>query len=133
VKEIKFRVFDNDTKYMHICGDDQHDSMDFFGNVVAYYNLQNGCGSLKDDNGKSTYELMQYTGKRDIDGMEIYDGDILGDTNGHIIGRVVWNEDGSCWGIAFKSLQVGNLSSYDRQEIEVIGNIYEDHDLVVKS
>ena len=48
MREYKFRVWDKETKHMHICGEDVHDEISFENetNKAYYYNLQNGCGSL---------------------------------------------------------------------------------------
>lgn len=147
-REVKFRVWDKDLKKMHICGENQHDSISFSypENEAHYYNLQNGCGSSID--GSGTYELMQYTGLKDKHGKEIYEGDILTSTeypfqddgkyNYH--GVVEWGEDEAAYYLT-KHLVNKNrrgishgisemLGQEDLTTFEIIGNIYENPELL---
>ena len=70
----------------------------------------------------------QYTGLKDINGREIYEGDIfhLGDKN--IKYQVVWNDTGLI------GKQVGSTScvglEFWKDKIQVIGNIYENPELL---
>ena len=128
MRDIKFRVWDKETKHMHICGEDVHDTITFEDetNKAYYYNLQNGCGSLRED---SDYILMQYTGLKDKNGKEIYEGDIVKSY------YYIANEDGT-----EGERHVVKLINYDKtlckynidmfENLEIIGNIYDNPELL---
>lgn len=71
-------------------------------------------------------ELMQYTGLKDKNGVEIYEGDIVRHATDEGVYKIIF-EDGGFY--------VKNLFEYDFQTIneyplEVIGNIYENPELL---
>lgn len=77
-----------------------------------------------------TKEIMQYTGLKDKDGKEIYEGDILRIGN-DLVEEVKWVEVGN-W-IGEKQPMVGFISHgtiYKNSPIEIIGNIYENPELI---
>mgnify|MGYP001233689767 FL=1 len=75
--------------------------------------------------------LMQYTGLKDKNGKEIYEGDIIRESDGdggYIYAKVVYYKDG------FMGKEKGFEPEYPisdfKNETEVIGNIYENPELL---
>ena len=70
------------------------------------------------------YHVMQYTGLKDKNGVEIYEGDVI---KMHPVGcgAVFWDKETAAWGLREEMLYEMN---YARDE--VIGNIYENPELV---
>ena len=125
---IKFRAWDKENKggMLHFDLDGlqkSHYSLVVKGEFVSGY----GGGSALYD--LSKYELMQFTGLKDKNGKEIYEGDITGDW------EIYWDEDE----VSFRLKDIYPHSVYGREThdmfaftspFEVIGNIYENPDLL---
>ena len=79
------------------------------------------------------YHLMQYTGLKDKNGVEIYEGDICNCREYECFGKIEWNEDNA----GFYFYVVVEDGGFDEErlyeyadELEVIGNIYENPELL---
>ena len=117
-REIKFRAWQKWHEYMFT-----PDYIDFInGNII-----------IGEHDGDSRYEdipLMQYTGLKDKNGKEIYEGDIVVEENSKRY-VVKWEEDTSC---SSNSSSCGFCwSKEEAKHIEVIGNIYENPEFTQSS
>jgi uncharacterized phage protein (TIGR01671 family) len=141
MREIKFRVRDKKNKKMY-CGfelDDKYEFdrpnlIDFNGELYASGNIGDGFGSQYINYcNQEDFVLMQYTGLKDKNGKEIYEGDIvrvITDKKG-VIGEVVYIPEETAFCVkakGFETFPLGLLSNFF--EIEVLGNIYENPELL---
>ena len=75
--------------------------------------------------------IMQYTGLKDKNGREIYEGDIFSPELIEENGFVEWDNKDSYFKLVFSDFSEP-LYCYYMDELEVIGNIYENPELLEK-
>ena len=118
MREIKFRAWDKLNKEMFNVEIIDFQEKKLYEDTVSYRNFKN-------------IELMQYTGLKDKNGKEIYEGDILSNRNDEKLYKVIF-ENGS-----FRAEFKGDFEEYSfdlidvvAQSCEVVGNIYENPELM---
>ncbi|MEC2873215.1 YopX family protein [Bacillus bombysepticus] len=118
MREIKFRVWDK------VIPRDLQEVEDGVasGEIVEWDYVKKSSYLMDGLNGK--YPIMQYTGVSDLQGNEIYEGDIVKNAFGEEY-KIIWDEK-RCQFIAVTTIEDGsewyqNVS----RSLEVIGNIYE--------
>lgn len=120
MREIKFRAWDKGKK-IFLPQDSfavltDHYAGPLFVMVKDFENYRDGEFGYQND-----FELMQYTGLKDKNGVEIYEGDILDFHNGYI--QVIHFYDG-CFRLKDNPYQ----SNYEHGL--VIGNVYQNPELL---
>jgi uncharacterized phage protein (TIGR01671 family) len=126
MREIKFRVWD--IEFCEMC---------YSNEANLFFDEDSGCASefegLRPSGGgavldEGEFELMQYTGLKDAEGNEIYEGDIVADYSADVgleLSKVIWNiEMAAFW------LEKWGESLEEIGDAKVVGNIYENPELM---
>lgn len=140
----KFRAWDSlENKMRYDIGVIEFNAFDKNVSALAFNHHLDDTGYGEVDNSQSEYynalcfKLMQYTGLKDKNGKEIYEGDIVEfkypyDKRVKTLGSIVWKEDKACFGIDMKE----TTEKYELYRITaehcltVVGNIYENPELL---
>lgn len=116
MREIKFRAWDKEQAKMK-----KDFRFDEFNDVNGYF-------------ADNDFVFMQYTGLKDKDGKEIYEGDIvritLTQTEETRIGEVKYYDDNACYLVETTKEEYFTFMSQDIKSVEVLGNIPESKELL---
>ncbi len=126
-REIKFRIWDPETKTLHndITLQDIREGISYSETLVDSKALVYAEYGQSDCMFKDGLVWTQYTGLKDKNGKEIYEGDILQRINSTLKTRPISFKDG-----AFNDGQFIICKTYIKEvNLEVIGNIYENPEL----
>lgn len=124
MSEIKFRAWDKIEKRIE-------EVVDFTRTWVSIP-VPDEDGCHLEQRKMEDIELMQYTGLKDKNGTEIYEGDILNHHYHKEIGDIRWEEKRATFLLFYTDGLKDGLLSVDRPSYEIIGNIYENPNLLKK-
>ncbi|NGB88320.1 hypothetical protein G0V66_04635 [Staphylococcus aureus] len=120
---LKFRAWDKLGKEMH-----KVSAIDFSSKGARIIRLAGVQSNGKGDHKRwhSSVELMQSTGFKDVNGVEIYEGDIVQDCYSREVSFIEFKE--GAFYITFSN--VTELISENDDIIEIVGNIFENEMLL---
>lgn len=121
---FKFRVWDKTTETMHYNAEETYNGI--FGKPKIEHTSFSGL--LND----IQYIIMQGIGLKDVSGQLIYEGDVvLFGPNPDDIAVIEWNKD-ECKFVVDEIFDntISDFSNWFGEDLEIIGNIYENPDLI---
>lgn len=128
MRDIKFRVWDTENKEMLKVQELDFEDTFYGGRLSIRTDEYNDYFDMED------MILMQYTGLKDKNGKEIYEGDIVKVfTNKEWrIGKIIYEHSGFTINVTNnKELEYGRTSIIEKLT-EIIGNIYDNPELLEK-
>ena len=135
--KLKFRVWSERQK--------TYDYKHPYNTLGNFYINQNGClfsdygNAVTPEISQKDFAIEQYTGLKDKNGKEIYEGDIASEEFEYAgkktktIWQVRWCDDDCGFNLHYVSgfdLDDCSLVADDEENIEVVGNIHENHELL---
>lgn len=130
MREIKFRCWDTENKQMLKVQELDFEDTFYGGRLSIRADMYNDYFDIED------MILMQYTGIKDKNGKEIYEGDIIKicaeGLGGEAIGKIVYDEYDLAFVLRNEIEELSEYLWYAEQQIEVIGNIYDNPKLLEK-
>ena len=127
MREIKFRAWNPYTKEMlNNVGYHPHLGMDLAAEDEHYKTNSEGRFLVAPF---QSWNVMQYTGLKDKNGKEIYEGDIL--SWGSIKMKCYYSESQAAFRLKYLGMSFNNMVTKQTvSECEIIGNKYENRELV---
>lgn len=143
-REIKFRAYDKEDEEMRYFDDENYlYHYPFILRLEQVFKKDSNYDDYEDFEYKDVtdkIELMQYTGLHDKNGKEIYEEDVVKITNKNskvipikpLIAQIVWSEEYLSYILITTSVKDAfeNLGDYIDYDIEVIGNVFENPELL---
>lgn len=120
-REIKFRVYDKEKNMWT--------NFKILDNIMYFMDKNTGVWFHEKYKAKERFALMQYTGIKDKNDVEIYEGDIVILNDAEEENRCVVKYKYGSYILVDGDLRE-NLSNVENRFLEVIGNIYENPELL---